>query len=458
MPRPSSKTKRKKAVSTPPAAFQSQHFQLLKAIFNDPVGRAWDQLGKWTASDSKDSLGLVAHYQNLWHEVSKLQEFARHPLVGNALQDHFLERFLDDPNPFHRKAELLPFAQLTPSLVEIYSVEVKLFLQGVLHVQWENQAARVYPSLGLSTPSLKDIRGLPSPPAPAPWLEERRKIKEKILHANSGEVIKAIADYFFRNGLGLFARHRAFRWETRPGMGGRLEGVEYFDPIRLENLVGYDEARKSLLDNIEGFVAGKGANNVLIYGERGTGKSSTVKALLNTYQGRGLRLVEVQASHLDEYHEILRAVRGRREKFILFVDDLSFEENETSYKGLKALLEGTVEATPSNVILIATSNRRHLVREFFSEREEGIRKDGEVHGQDTVEEKLSLSDRFGLVVSFYTPDQETYLRMVESWAKYEGIKIPSTELRSLALKWEKANNTRSGRTARQFINDLKGRI
>lgn len=183
-----------------------------------------------------------------------------------------------------------------------------------------------------------------------------------------------------------------------------------------------------------------------------------MKALLNAYQDKGLRLVEVHPSHLNEYQEILPFLRGRPEKFILFVDDLSFEENETSYKGLKALLEGAVEATPKNVILIATSNRRHLIREFFDDRKEGIQKGGEIHGADTVEEKLSLSDRFGLVISFYAPSQETYLKMVESWAKFEGIKMPPAELHARALQWEKSNNVRSGRTARQFINDLKGKV
>jgi hypothetical protein len=237
-----------------------------------------------------------------------------------------------------------------------------------------------------------------------------------------------------------------------------LIGVEAVDPIRLENLVGYDEQRRPLLENIEAFVSGKPANNALLYGERGTGKSSTVKALLNAYQDRGLRLVEVMPEDLKEYHEVLKVLRGRPEKFLLFVDDLSFEENETGYKGLKAILEGTVEATPPNVIIIATSNRRHLVREFFDDRTGGLQKDGDIHGADTVEEKLSLSDRFGLVVSFYSPDQDTYLKMVDSWAKAEGIKMPPAELHARALQWEKANNVRSGRTARQFINDLKGKI
>jgi predicted AAA+ superfamily ATPase len=197
---------------------------------------------------------------------------------------------------------------------------------------------------------------------------------------------REIADHFLKNGFGKFGKARAFRWNAAQG---RLEGVAAQDPIRLEDLVGYDEQRRPLLANIEGFVSGRPGNNVLIYGERGTGKSSTVKALLNAHQDRGLRLIEVSPTDLTDYPHILQEVRGRRERFILFLDDLAFEENETGYKGLKAVLEGSVEANPGNVLLIATSNRRHLVREFFSEREEGERQTGRSMGR-TRSSKSSL--------------------------------------------------------------------
>ncbi len=452
------KSKTKKAAPKEPLkVFSSNSFPLLKGIFNHPIGAAWDELYGWNFVSANSPGEGAYYYRRLWALVIETQEFTRHVQVGNGLQDFFLERLLEDTNPFHRKAELVPLHQITSSLVKEYESELKGFLQFVLRPDWESEIKELEKKFGFPTPSLKDTQGL-AVSVNTPWLEERRKIKEKILNAFSSNLVKDLADFFYQNGCGLFGRNRAFRWEVPKNGKGHLTGIEAVDPIRLENLVGYDEQRKPLIENIESFVAEKGANNVLIYGERGTGKSSTVKALLNTYQEKGLRLVEVPASRLDEFHDILRDLRGRREKFILFVDDLSFEENETQYKGLKALLEGSIEATPPNVILIATSNRRHLVKEFFAEREEGVHKDGEVHGQDSVEEKLSLSDRFGLVVSFYTPDQETYLKIVESWARFEGIKLPKVELHSRALKWEKANHVRSGRTARQFIYDLKGKI
>ena len=382
-------------------------FSLLKGMFEEGVGTAWDELVQWNYSKERDLAQGIACYHRLWQKVVERQEFTRHPQVGTGLQDYWLEQLLDDANPFHRKAELAPFSHVSPSLAQAYENELKGFLRDIVDVDWEGELAPLYKKLGLPLPSFKDMRGLDRLEPLPPQLEERRKIKERLLTAVSPAIVKDMAAFFHRNGLGLFGRYRAFRWQVDGAGHGRLVGVEAVDPIRLENLIGYDEQRKPLIENIEAFVAGKGANNVLIYGERGTGKSSTVKALLNAYQEKGLRLVEVHPSQLNEYQEILPFLRGRPEKFILFVDDLSFEENETSYKGLKALLEGTVEAAPKNVILIATSNRRHLIREFFDDRKEGIQNEGEIHGADTVEEKLSLSDRFGLVISFYSPDQET---------------------------------------------------
>lgn len=422
-------------------------FSLLKGIFEDEAGKAWEELSRTEWRD-------ILAYQRLWESVLERQEFADHPRVGTGLQDHWLERLLDDPNPFHRKAELAPFEAITPSLIKEYVDELRAFLS-ILKVDFEPTVAKLNAKSGLPTPTFKDMRGLPEPSPLPSWMGERQRLKERLLNSpGTPALAREIADHFLKNGFGKFGKARAFRWNAAQG---RLEGVEAQDQIRLEDLVGYDEQRRPLLANIEGFVSGRPGNNVLIYGERGTGKSSTVKALLNAHQDRGLRLIEVSPTDLTDYPHILREVRGRRERFILFLDDLAFEENETGYKGLKAVLEGSVEANPGNVLLIATSNRRHLVREFFSEREEGERQDGEVHGQDTVQQKLSLADRFGLVVSFYSPDQDTYLRMVENWVKTEGIRISPKDLRPRALLWARQNNGPSGRTARQFVNDLKGK-
>jgi uncharacterized protein len=433
---------------------------LLPGLFKNQAGQDFIRLLKWLSKEGGEPAKGFRRYGKLWKTLVESQEFARHPRVGTFLQDYFLETLLEDPNSFHRKAELAPLSQVNPSLMDAYQGELDFFRK-LLRTDWEKEFLKKSGFLGKKeTPSLEGIQEATKESGLDPVLKARKKIKEKLISSSieGAELVSETAQFFHQNGWGLFGHYRAFRWMGRPEGAGRLEGIEATDPIRLENLVGYDEQRKPLIDNIEAFVAGKPANNVLIYGERGTGKSSTVKALLNAYGDRGLRLVEVLPGELKDLHEILKFLRGRREKFILFVDDLSFEENETSYKGLKALLEGTVEATPENVILIATSNRRHLIREFFTDRAGGLQQEGEIHGADTVEEKLSLSDRFGLVISFYTPNQDIYLKIVESWAKFFGIKMKAEELHARAILWARRNNGPSGRTARQFINDLKGKL
>ncbi len=432
---------------------------LLEGVFTGETGKAFSRVLRWLSSkQEEDPAKGFRRWGRLWKSVVDFEEFGTHPRVGTQLQDYFLERLLEDANSFHRKTEQSALSEITPSLYQAYMRELDLFLK-ILKVDWEAEFLRKSGRLDRAeVPSLEGVRKLEKSKPSSSQAVARKALKSQLLQGSQSPqgLAESVASYFYANGFGLFGRYRAFRWEDR-GQGGNMVGLESVDPIRLDQLVGYQEQRQPLIDNIEAFVAGKTANNALLYGERGTGKSSTVKALLNEYGDKGLRLVEVSPTDLRELHDILPVLRGRKEKFIIFVDDLSFEENETSYKGLKAILEGTLEPTPSNVILIATSNRRHLVKEFFSDRTEGVQNEGEIHGADTVEEKLSLSDRFGLVISFYSPDQETYFRMVESWAKAEGIKMPLDQLHLKAAQWERANNSRSGRTARQFINDLLGK-
>jgi len=368
--------------------------------------------------------------------------------VGDGLQNHLMERLLENPNPFHRLSEEMPFAEIPPALKDAYIEELERFLD-LLRVDWHRKARTFSGKL----PALAGLRAVPGTSLSR---NPRAVLKRTLLEKKEAPRLTAshIAEYFFKNGFGLFGKYRAFRWNRERK---QLTGISHPDPVQLKDLIGHDQARAELLENTRAFVARHPANNVLIYGDRGTGKSSTVKALLNEFGPSGLRLIEVTPRDLADYPVLLSLLRGRRERFILFVDDLSFEDGETSYKGLKALLEGSVEAAPENVVLVATSNRRHLVREYFADREEGVRSEGEVHGQDTVEEKLSLSDRFGLVVSFYAPDQETYLSIVEHMAKKEGLSLAKSELREGALRWIQNHNGRSGRTAKQFIRHLQGK-
>ena len=233
-------------------------------------------------------------------------------------------------------------------------------------------------------------------------------------------------------------------------------GVDRPDPTRLADLIGYEREREPVVKNAERFAAGLPANNVLLYGERGTGKSSTVKALLNELGDKGLRLIEVSKEHLEDFTDVMTLLRDRRERFLIYVDDLSFEEQETHYKALKAVLEGSIEARPENIVLYATSNRRHLVRERFADREGAL--DDDVFALDTLEEKLSLADRFGIRVTFSAANQDRFLLIVRSLAARRGISLPQDELDRRALSWAQRQRGRSGRSARQFIDALVGEL
>jgi predicted AAA+ superfamily ATPase len=255
----------------------------------------------------------------------------------------------------------------------------------------------------------------------------------------------------------IFERVHAFRWEVRRGRG-RLLPLEEWHRFDLDDLVGVDRAVERLVANVEQFLAGHPANHVLLYGERGTGKSSAVKGLLSRFAGRGLRVVEVQKTDLIHLPDVVTALRGSPYRFLLFCDDLSFDVGETSFRELKAALEGSLAAPPENVRIVATSNRRHLLPESVADnREARLDERGDLHVGETVDEKLALSDRFGLVLGFYPFDQETYLRIVAHYARKAGVRAPDERLREEALRWALRRSSRSGRTAKQFVDDLAGR-
>jgi hypothetical protein len=251
----------------------------------------------------------------------------------------------------------------------------------------------------------------------------------------------------------IFDSHRAFRWE-RAGDSGRIVPVDHPHRVDLADLVGIDRAKEELLRNTVQFVSGRPANHVLLWGERGTGKSSCVKGLLGAFGSRGLRIVELARWDLFSFPRIAGQLRGRPYRFILFCDDLSFDEGEADFRGLKTLLDGGVEERPENVLIYATSNRRHLM----PERRVEMGAEDEIHPEEAVSERLSLSDRFGLQIGFYRFDQETYLAVVESYARRMRLPVDPGTLREEALRWALSAGSRSGRVAKQFADDLAGRL
>lgn len=239
---------------------------------------------------------------------------------------------------------------------------------------------------------------------------------------------------------------------TRPS--SRIVPIPNVRRVQFDDLVGYEEAKKQLIDNTEAFVSGRAANNCLLYGEAGTGKSSSIKALLDRFFARGLRIIEITRYDFRDLHRILEEIKNRRYRFILYMDDLSFEENETEYKFLKAVIEGGLEKKPENVLLYATSNRRHLIRENYRDKEDRYQ---DMHASDTVQEKLSLSARFGLQIYFGSPDKRQYEEIVLALARRCGVTVPEKELLLRANAWELRHGGYSGRTAQQFIDDLLGK-
>ena len=252
----------------------------------------------------------------------------------------------------------------------------------------------------------------------------------------------------------------AWRWVVNKRSGlGQLVAVPKISGMRLNALRDIDEQKARLVANTEQFLAGQPANNVLMTGARGCGKSSLVRALLTTYRKQGLRIIEIDKHDLRDIPEIVGLIAGRPEKFILFCDDLSFEAGESGYTALKSVLDGSVAAVPENVLIYATSNRRHLMPEYFSENAATKYVGEEIHPGEAVEEKISLSERFGLWLSFYPFSQDAYLDIVNGWLKHHGLKAAEiTEARQHALNWAVQRGSRSGRVAEQFARDWVGQL
>ena len=272
--------------------------------------------------------------------------------------------------------------------------------------------------------------------------------------ADEDAMFTLVTDYYRQYGYGTFAMNRAFRIRSC------ADGVEFLpisniDRVVLDDLLGYNKQKAELRRNTEAFLKGGTANNVLLYGDAGTGKSTSVKALINEYYDQGLRMIEIYKHQFRDLSAVLSEIKNRNYRFIIFIDDLSFEENEVEYKFLKAVIEGGVETRPDNVLIYATSNRRHLIRETWNDRTD-MEHHGDIHRSDTVEEKLSLAARFGVSISYNAPTPKEFRQIVLFLAQKHGIDLPEEELLSRANTWEVRHGGFSGRVAQQFIQYLQG--
>ena len=280
------------------------------------------------------------------------------------------------------------------------------------------------------------------------------ELAQKFCNDHTPEEMKDTLTQFYKEyGVGKFGLHKSFRI-SRDEDGVHIDPILNIAHVHLDDLVGYDIPKKKLTDNTQAFVQGKKANNCLLFGDAGTGKSSCIKAIANEYYDKGLRIIEVYKHQFQDLNEVIAQIKNRNYKFIIYMDDLSFEEFEIEYKYLKAVIEGGLERKPENVLIYATSNRRHLIRENYSDKEE-IRED--MHTSDTVQEKLSLVARFGVTIYFGSPDKKQFQNIVKVLAERYGVTMPEEELLAEANKWELAHGGLSGRTAQQFIDYLLGR-
>lgn len=284
-----------------------------------------------------------------------------------------------------------------------------------------------------------------------------QELSRSIEHAGDEvEMYQIVTGFYRKYGVGKFGLNKAFRIAGGEDGGEILEPITSTGDMVLSDLVGYESQKQKLIENTQAFVEGRQANNVLLYGDAGTGKSTSVKAILNQYYGQGLRMIEVYKHQFKDLSKVIAQVKNRNYRFIIYMDDLSFEEFEIEYKYLKAVIEGGLETKPENVLIYATSNRRHLIRETWSDRSDMSQ--DELHRSDTMQEKLSLAGRFGVSIGFFKPSQKEYFDIVTTLAaRYPEISLSQEELCREANKWELSHGGISGRTAEQFIRYLLGK-
>ncbi len=298
-----------------------------------------------------------------------------------------------------------------------------------------------------------------------PELMYNGNVSEKVLKLSADldqattdeEFFHLVTDFYRDYGVGVFGLNKAFRLRERADGSIQFNAVNNMDKVVLDDLIGYEIQKKKLIDNTKAFVEGRKANNVLLFGDSGTGKSTSIKAIVNEFYPQGLRMIEIYKYQFKMLSDLISLIKNRNYKFIIYMDDLSFEEDESEYKFLKAVIEGGVETRPENILIYATSNRRHLIRETWGDRSDVERRSGDdVHHSDTMEEKLSLANRFGVTIGYYKPSRQEYYGIVDGLAEAAGLQMEPSELHLKADQWELQHGGVSGRTAQQFVNHLLG--
>lgn len=402
---------------------------LYQSVLAGDIGRSLLQLLEQLQNGEGNRLSCLRAYGRWFQAIAA---------TGQSWPDYLVARILDDDNPFAQALQRHELSELPPALLDAARHDLSA-LQSFYQCSGQQLGKWVQSACQMHEPPV--VWGMPARGT-------------GLLHQSDRweEELASLAEYYRRNGVGIFGRFRALSWQR-----GQLTGIAHPDPVQLHEMAGYEWQREALVKNTEFLLAGYRALHVLLYGSRGSGKSSLVKALLNKFADRGLRLVEVSKSELAALPEIVEQLRSVPQKFMIFVDDLSFEDDDDAFKALKVVLEGSVTARAQNTVVYATSNRRHLIREFFDDRPRPSDKD-EIHAWDTMQEKLSFSDRFGLTLTFEPADQETYLKIVRHLASGAEIDLAPEDLEFRARQWATRHNGRSGRSARQFVDHLRAEL
>lgn len=286
--------------------------------------------------------------------------------------------------------------------------------------------------------------------------EKVQALSEKLEKTkNEDEFFDIITDFYKAYGVGMFGLNKAFRIKSSTEDAVEFVAINNMEKVMLDDLIGYEIQKKKLVDNTEAFIEGRKANNCLLFGDSGTGKSTSIKAIVNEYYDRGLRMIEIYKHQFKDLSNVIAQIKNRNYKFIIYMDDLSFEEFEIEYKFLKAVIEGGVETKPENILIYATSNRRHLIKETWNDRSD-VKVQNGMHQSDTMEEKLSLVNRFGVTINYSKPSQKEYFNIAVELCRRAGVTMPEEEIKAEANKWELSHGGISGRTAQQFANYLAG--
>ncbi|RMF21867.1 MAG: ATP-binding protein, partial [Cyanobacteria bacterium J083] len=407
---------------------------LYQSIFQTSVGKAYlNLLQIIQKGDSNSAFACLSAYGNWFKSLAT---------INQSWQDYLINSILQNDNPFSQQSQLKTYTDLPSSLRDAAKHDLSA-LEKIYRLESKQISEWV-----------KTIAGINF--HPLIWSIEPENHSFLAKADDWTKTIPDLAQYYKINGIGIFAQYRAFTWSNQ-----QLIGISHPDPVKLADIVGYNDQKQTLIQNTKALLSGYLALNILLYGSRGSGKSSLVKALSNEFGvakpdhpvSKQLKLLEVSKLELINLPTIVEKLRHLPQKFIIFVDDLSFEEDDEAFKALKVVLEGSVTSSANNVVVYATSNRRHLVREFFAERPRPKDAD-EIHTWDTLQEKLSFSDRFGITLTFQPANQDKYLEIVHHLASTNKLSLPTEKLEFLAKQWATRHNGFSGRTARQFINYL----